>query len=153
MRAVRDWARVLVCVGLASIPGSAWFGQPGTFAQVREGAIAPPALSGDVARGRYLVERVAMCGECHSTRNEAGDIIPETRLKGGAMPASVPWPADWPLQVPRIAGLPGYSDTEALRVLTDGAIKRNGIRARAPMPRFRMSVADAGDVIAFLRTQ
>ena len=69
------------------------------------------------------------------------------------MPASVPWPADWPLQVPRIAGLPGYSDADALRVLTEGAIKRNGIRARAPMPRFRMSVEDASDVIAFLRLQ
>ena len=153
MGAVREWARVAVCVGLISISGSAWFAEPGVFAQAREGAVAPPALSGDVARGRYLVERVAMCGECHSTRNDAGDIIPETRLKGGAMPARVPWPADWPLQVPRIAGLPGYSDLEALRVLTEGAIKRNGIRARAPMPRFRMSVADAGDVIAFLRTQ
>jgi mono/diheme cytochrome c family protein len=140
-------------VGLISMSGGAWFGQPGVIAQVREGAIAPAALSGDAARGRYLVERVIMCGECHSARNDAGDIIPETRLRGGAMPARVPWPADWPLQVPRIAGLPGYSDAEALRVLTEGAIKRNGTRARAPMPRFRMSVADASDVIAFLRTQ
>lgn len=153
MRAVCEWARVAACVGLISLGGSAWFGQPGVFAQVREGAVAPPALSGDVERGRYLVERVAMCGECHSSRNDVGDIIPDTRLHGGAMPAQVPWPADWPLQVPRIAGLPGYSDLEALRVLTEGAIKRNGTRARAPMPRFRMSVADASDVIAFLRTQ
>jgi hypothetical protein len=150
MRAVREWARVLVCVGLIGMSG---FAAPALFAQAREGAIAPPALGGNPARGRYLVERVIMCGECHSARNDAGDIIPETRLKGGAMPASVPWPADWPLQVPRIAGLPGYSDAEALCVLTEGAIKRNGIRARAPMPRFRMSVEDASDVIAFLRTQ
>ena len=153
MRAGREWARVSVCVGLIAMCGSMWFAGPTVFAQTREGAIAPPALAGNAARGRYLVERVIMCGECHSTRNEAGDIIPETRLKGGAMPASVPWPADWPLQVPRIAGLPGYSDADALRVLTEGAIKRNGIRARAPMPRFRMSVEDASDVIAFLRLQ
>ena len=153
MGAVRGWARVTVGVGLISMSGSAWVARPAVIAQVREGAIAPPALSGDAARGRYLVERVIMCGECHSARNDAGDIIPETRLKGGAMPARVPWPADWPLQVPRIAGLPGYSDAEALRVLTEGAIKRNGTRARAPMPRFRMSVEDASDVIAFLRTQ
>ncbi len=153
MGTVREWARGAAVVGLIAVSGSGWFGQPGVIAQVREGAIAAPALSGDVARGRYLVERVAMCGECHSARNDAGDIVPDTRLQGGAMPASVPWPADWPLQVPRIAGLPGYSDLEALRVLTEGAIKRNGTRARAPMPRFRMSVADASDVIAFLRTQ
>lgn len=153
MGAVREWARVAACVGMISMSGSAWLAQPAVFAQVREGTIAPPALGGDAVRGRYLVERVIMCGECHSARNDAGDIIPETRLQGGAMPVRVPWAADWPLQVPRIAGLPGYSDAEALRLLTEGAIRRNGIRARAPMPRFRMSVGDASDVIAFLRTQ
>ncbi len=153
MRAVREWARVTLCVGLIGMSGGAGFAPSAVFAQVREGSVAPPALGGNAVRGRYLVERVAMCGECHSTRNDAGDIIPETRLKGGAMPVSVPWPADWPLQVPRIAGLPGYSDAEALRLLTEGAIRRNGIRARAPMPRFRMSVEDATDVIAFLRLQ
>lgn len=153
MGAVRGWARVAVGVGLMSMSGGAWLTPPAVLAQVREGAVAPPVLSGDVTRGRYLVERVAMCGECHSARNDAGDIIPDTRLQGGAMPVRVPWAADWPLQVPRIAGLPGYSDAEALRVLTEGAIRRNGTRARAPMPRFRMSVEDASDVIAFLRTQ
>lgn len=107
----------------------------------------------DVARGRYLVERVAMCGECHSSRDQAGEIVPSTRLRGGPLPVKVPWSADWPLQVPRIAGLPAYSDIDAQRLLMEGAIKRDGTRARAPMPRFRMSAEDAAAVVAFLRTQ
>lgn len=151
MSAVTAWLRSMACAGIAvGLIG----GGLGAVAAAQQGAQPEPApLNGDAARGRYLVERVAMCGECHSARDQAGTIIPETRLRGGAMPAQVPWPADWPLQVPRIAGLTGYSDTEALRLLTQGAIKRNGTQARAPMPRFRMTHDDAAAVIAFLRTQ
>jgi mono/diheme cytochrome c family protein len=137
--------------------GAAWLTPVALSAQQKEAAPAsapaPAELRGNAARGRYLVERVAMCGECHSTRDQAGVIIPETRLHGGPLPVQVPWPADWPLIAPRIAGLPGYSDAEALRLLTEGAMKRIGGRARAPMPRFRMTAEDAADVIAFLRTQ
>jgi Cytochrome c len=153
MAGARAWVRAAVCGGVMMAASGVWLGSASLSAQQKEAPPAPTELRGDVARGRYLVERVAMCGECHSTRDQAGEIVPETRLHGGPMPAQVPWPADWPLQVPRIAGLPGYSDVEALRVLTEGAVKRNGTRARAPMPRFRMTAADAADVIAFLRSQ
>jgi len=156
MTGAGSWVRVAVCVAAVTAMGGAWLAPDLASAQQREGGAipaAPVALRGDVARGRYLVERVAMCGECHSTRDQAGAIVPETRLHGGPLPVRVPWAADWPLQVPRIAGLPGYTDIEALRLLTEGAIKRNGSPARAPMPRFRMTAEDAADVIAFLRTQ
>ena len=153
MRSVRGWACTAMCVGMASMAGSEWLGRAAVaVAQQPVPAAAPAGVRGDPAHGRYIVERVAMCGECHSTRSDAGDVIEATRLRGGAMPARVPWAADWPLQVPRIAGLPGYSDAEAQRVLTEGAIKRNGTRARAPMPRFRMTPQDAADVVAFLRS-
>jgi hypothetical protein len=106
----------------------------------------------NVERGRYIVERVAMCYECHSTRDPQGNIVTGTKFMGGSMPMRPPWPGDWPLQIPRIAGLPGYSDMEATRLLTQGAIKRDGTQLRAPMPRFRMTPQDAADVIAYLRS-
>jgi mono/diheme cytochrome c family protein len=110
--------------------------------------------TGDVERGRYLVERVAMCFECHSTRDTQGNIVPGTRLMGGSMPMRPPWSGiDWPLHIPRIAGLPGYTDELAVRLLTQGAIRRDGTQLRPPMPRFRMTSQDAADVIAYLRTQ
>lgn len=49
-------------------------------------------------------------------------------------------------------GLPGYTDEQATRLLTQGAIKRDGSQLRMPMPRFRMNAQDAADVIAYLRT-
>ena len=112
----------------------------------------PSAPSGNVEHGRYIVERVVMCYECHSARDPQGNIVAGTRFKGGAMPMRPTWNADWPLQIPRIAGLPGYTDAQAMRLLTQGAIKRDGTQLRYPMPRFHMTPQDAADVIAYLRT-
>ena len=111
-----------------------------------------PSGAGNVERGRYLVERVVMCGECHSTRDQDGNIVSGTRFRGGPMPVRPTWPVDWPSAFPRIAGLPGYTDAQAMRLLTQGAIKRDGTQLRMPMPRFRMNAQDAADVIAYLRS-
>jgi Cytochrome c len=118
----------------------------------------PPAasssakVSGNIEHGRYLVENVVMCYECHSTRDPQGNIVPGTRFRGGPMPMRPSWNTDWPIQIPRIAGLPGYNDEQAMRLLTQGAIRRDGVQLRYPMPRFHMSPQDAADVIAYLRT-
>ena len=114
-------------------------------------------MEGDVERGRYLVESVAMCAQCHSTRDAQGNIMPGTRFMGGPIAVSPPsWAAGrtgavWALRTPRIAGLPGYSDEAAMRLLTEGAIGRDGMRLRLPMPRFRMTLEDAADVVAYIR--
>jgi mono/diheme cytochrome c family protein len=108
--------------------------------------------SGNIEHGRYLVENVVMCYECHSTRDPQGNIVPGTRFKGGPMPMRPSWTSDWPIQIPRIAGLPGYNDDQAMRLLTQGAIRRDGVQLRYPMPRFHMSPQDAADVIAYLRS-
>jgi len=109
-------------------------------------------LNGNLEHGRYLVEQVIMCYECHSTRDPQGNIVPGTKFKGGPMPVRPSWSTDWPIQIPRIAGLPGYTDELAMRLLTQGAIRWDGKQLRAPMPKFRMSQQDAADVIAYLRS-
>ena len=113
---------------------------------------AASRATGNLEHGRYLVEQVVMCYECHSSRDPQGNIIPGTKFKGGPMPVRPTWSGDWPIQIPRIAGLPGYDDDAAIRLLTQGAIRWDGKQLRAPMPKFRMSPQDAADVIAYLRS-
>lgn len=138
-------SRVIVSAGaLTLLAARIWAQQP---------AIPTAVPAGNLEHGRYLVERVVMCYECHSARDAAGNIMPGTRFRGGPMPMRPSWPGDWPIQIPRIAGLAGYSDAEAVRLLTQGAIKRDGTQLRYPMPRFRMTPQDAADVIAYMRTQ
>jgi mono/diheme cytochrome c family protein len=107
---------------------------------------------GNVEHGRYLAEHVAMCIECHSGRDANGNILQSELFEGGSIPFAPPWPNDWANRAPRNRGLPGYSDEQALRLLTQGAIGRDGKQLRPPMPRFRMTPQDAADVIAFLRS-
>ena len=133
---------------------------PGAPAQTSRGSAAlppqsPPELrmpAGNVEHGRYLAEHVAMCVECHSERDRRGNIIESEKYVGGNIPF-LPPSADWATRVPRNRGLPGYTDAMAMRLLTQGAIGRDGQQLKLPMPRFRMTPQDAADVIAFLRSQ
>lgn len=107
---------------------------------------------GNIAHGRYLAEHVAMCIECHSGRDAQGNILESELFLGGPIPVVPTSPHDWANRAPRNKGLPGYTDEQALRLLTEGAIGRDGKQLRPPMPRFRMTTQDAADVIAFLRS-
>jgi hypothetical protein len=146
-------SRVAVFSGALLLVGATLFGQQRAAAPAPAPARPVAAMPrGNLEHGRYLVENVVMCFECHSTRDEEGSIIPSTRFMGGPMPMRAPWVADWPAVIPRIAGLPGYTDELAMRLLTQGAIKRDGTKLRRPMPAFRMTPQDASDVIAYIRS-
>jgi len=127
--------------------------RPAATPAIGQTAAAPITLPrGNPEHGRYIVEHVAMCIECHSGRDAQGNILQDELFFGGPIPFAPPWPNDWATRAPRNRGLPGYTDEEALRLLTEGAIGRDGKQLRPPMPRFRMTPQDASDVIAFLRS-
>lgn len=52
-----------------------------SLAQANAGA----ADKGDVERGRYLVEEVAKCAECHTPRNERGELRTDAWLRGATV--------------------------------------------------------------------
>ena len=110
--------------------------------------------SPDVQRGAYLVHHVAHCVACHSPRNENGDLLPQRLLKGSPVPVTVPpfpgW--SWAPRAPALAGLPGWTDEEAVSFLRTGIIPRLGRPPRLPMPPFRFDEADARAVVAYLRS-
>src|SRR5262249_27111040 len=39
-------------------------------------SVAAPATADQIARGKYIVDQVAVCGDCHSAHNEKGEPVP-----------------------------------------------------------------------------
>jgi mono/diheme cytochrome c family protein len=105
-----------------------------------------------VARGKYIVEDVAMCGMCHTPRDSSGNLDRTRWLEGAPLWIQPSEPiSDWPLQAPRIGGSPAASAAELITLLTTGNWK-TGKPLRPPMPQFRMSREDATAVVAYLRS-
>jgi mono/diheme cytochrome c family protein len=105
-----------------------------------------------IARGKYIVEGLAACGDCHTPRNRDGDIDRSKWLAGAPVfyePAqSVP---GWAISAPRIAGIPPGRDAEIITLLTT-SVWRDGKTPRPPMPRFHMTHEDAEAVVAYLKS-
>lgn len=110
------------------------------------------AQSGEIQRGKYLVEEVAKCAECHTPRDANGNLDPQAWLQGAPiwiMP--VRHIADWADNVPAIAGLPSFTDEQMERVLEKG-IGPQGEVLRPPMHIYHMNPADAKAIIAYLKS-
>src|SRR5262249_14464787 len=121
-------------------------------ALVASGAPAQQPSPSLVERGSYLVQHVAMCIQCHTPRDSEGNLIPSLLLHGAAVPLWSPSPyTQWAVHAPHIAGLPGYTVAQGVRLLTEG-ITASGGRPKPPMPPFRMTREDAEAVVAFLKT-
>jgi mono/diheme cytochrome c family protein len=145
-RIVRIWIFLGITV-VISLPTLA-------LAQAKRQAAAskPEGEDGSVQRGKYIVEGVARCGQCHTPRDGNGNPETTHALQGAPVwLKSAESSENWPLVAPRIAGtLPG-SDAEMVRLLTTG-IWQDGQYLRPPMPKFRMSQEDAKAVVAYLKS-
>ncbi len=113
---------------------------------------APPSSAAKIERGKYLVENVGMCGDCHTPHNEKGEPIQDKTLQGSVLPFKpiVPIPV-WADKTPKIAGLPGWKDEDAVKFLMTG-IAYNDLPGRPPMPQYRFNQADASAIVAYLRS-
>lgn len=115
-------------------------------------ANTPQATEGQVAHGKYIVEGVAMCANCHTPRDNEGRLERNHWLQGASLWILPARPTtNWPLKTPRIGGNPPATDEEMVTLLTTG-IWKDGTRLRAPMPQFRMSKEDAQAVVAYLKS-
>lgn len=105
-----------------------------------------------VARGKYIVEGVAMCGQCHTPHDSNGNPDPRRILQGSPVPYMSPThDPNWPISAPRIGGTPPADDEAMVKLLTTG-IWTTGERLRYPMPQFRMERSDAEAVVAYLKS-
>lgn len=111
-----------------------------------------PANKAQIDRGRYLVEEVARCPECHTPRDSQGNLERDRWLQGAPiwiMP--VQHIHHWAERAPALAGLPSYSDEQAERVLEQGT-GPEGETLRPPMHTYHLSPDDAKAIIAYLRS-
>jgi mono/diheme cytochrome c family protein len=113
---------------------------------------SPAGSAAQIERGKYLVEQVGMCGDCHTPHNDKGEPIREKWLQGAplAFKPAVPMPV-WADKSPNIAGLPGWESKAAVKFLMTG-IAYNDLPGRPPMPQYRFNREDATAIVAYLRS-
>jgi mono/diheme cytochrome c family protein len=110
------------------------------------------ARESDIARGKYLVEEVAKCAECHTPRDAQNQLEADRWLQGAPNWIMSVNPApDWADRAPALAGFPGYSDNDGFDILEKG-IGANGEPIRPPMHIYHLKHEDAVAIIAYLRS-
>jgi len=116
-------------------------------------SFAPAQSEADaLVRGGYLVEEVARCGWCHSPRDGRGELDSTKWLQGAPV-----WfqPSqrvqNWAYSAPPLAGLPGFTPEQVIKVLTTGRAS-DGRALRRPMRPYKMKRTDAEAIVAYLKS-
>lgn len=122
-------------------------------AAVTASSIESGGTTNRLERGRYLVEQVAMCQECHTPRDAQGGLDRGRWLRGGPVFYRPATPVKgWADKAPAIAGLPGWlNDADVIHLLTRGA-RADGTVPRPPMKQFHLNETDARAMVAYLRS-
>src|ERR1700735_3846764 len=105
-----------------------------------------------VKRGKYLVEEVAKCTECHTPRDSQGNLDNSRALQGAPV-WIVPVHPDhnWAEQAPPLAGFGSYTEADGEAILEKGQ-GPNGLVIRPPMHIYHLTHNDATAIIAYLKS-
>ena len=118
------------------------------------GAALPASAQSPVERGRYLVEVLGACGNCHTPKGPTGDL-PEKHLAGGFRLEE-----EWGTWItPNITpdpetGIGRWTDDEVIRAIREGR-GRDGRTLGPPMPFSlyrQLADSDVQAMVAYLRT-
>jgi mono/diheme cytochrome c family protein len=105
-----------------------------------------------VARGKYLVENVAGCAECHTERDWKGTLNRDKWLRGATLGFGPTRFMPWAAVAPDIAGLPMFkTDAEAIIFFQSGT-NALGKTPNPPMTTTELTREDAEAVVAYLRS-
>jgi mono/diheme cytochrome c family protein len=111
------------------------------------------AQTSSLEHGKYLVNNVAMCGDCHTPRLPNGQPDQARLLKGGRLDFMPVQPVpNWSKYAPDItaAGI-AWSESEMASYLETGR-DPGGRVASPPMPAFKMNRQDAEAVARYLKS-
>lgn len=115
-------------------------------------AAPPEDGAARIKRGRYLVERVALCSDCHSQRDWRGRQDREHWLQGATLDFKPARLMPWAAVAPAIAGLPTLTNDAAAVKYFETGINAAGKASAPPMPQFRLEPDDAVAMVAYLRS-
>jgi mono/diheme cytochrome c family protein len=109
-----------------------------------------------VARGKYLVEEVAKCQDCHTPKMDNGSYIKSSWMKGATLNLAPAVPvAGWHAAAPDVTANSAlwkrWGDEGLITFLSTGKTPRGGA-AGAPMPTYTLKREDAEAIVAFLKT-
>ena len=144
---------VLIAVGLGASRLSSRE-SPKTSSQKAAEQKAPSGAEqmGNVERGRYLVENVAMCEECHTPRDSGGNLDESRRLQGAPIWITpVHRTTNWAMNAPSLAGFEQFTEEQGEQILEQG-VGPNGLPIQPPMHIYHMNHADAQAIISYLRS-
>lgn len=113
--------------------------------------VASASASELLARGRHLVVDIGLCADCHTPRLPDGRLDESRSLQGSVLGFKPLADMPWMPVAPSIAGLPGYTDEQAVAFLTTG-VKPGGSQPLPPMPAYRFTKDEAVAVLAYLRS-
>ncbi len=131
------------------------------LAALLAGCAAPPPPQAPIDRGRYLVESILGCGNCHTPKDARGAPIDALNLSGGGIRITVP-PFDVVasnITPDRESGIGRWSDAEIKRSIVEGMRPAHGRLANtllAPVMAVGFFKAllpgDLDAVVAYLRS-
>jgi hypothetical protein len=110
-----------------------------------------------IARGKYLVEDVARCQDCHTPHLiVSGELVKSAWLKGATIDfVSVNQPPNWRSKAPDLTSTSPlwarWNDDGMVKFLETG-MNPKGTKPNPPMPSYTLNHEDAVAVAAFLRS-
>lgn len=120
--------------------------------------VALSAQSGSkdkVERGRYLVEEIGKCQDCHTPRLENGQYDRTKWLKGAPIDFKPTHPVPkWEEMSPDLtrSGLSKDWGEAGLAKFLETGVGPHGDKADAPMPLYKLKPADAAAIAAYLNS-
>ena len=109
-----------------------------------------------VERGKYLMQTVVACGNCHTPRGPKGELLADKGLSGGMVFDAPPFRAVASNITPDPeTGIGKWTDAQLAKAIREG-VRPDKTIIGPPMPieNYRhLSDADLGSIIAYLRAQ
>ncbi len=135
------------------LAAAGWLARAG--GQPAPGKKAPGGDAALAQKGEYLVNRVGMCGDCHTPHDDQGQPDRARQFQGASLRIRPKAETKkWADEAPDItrSGMAGdWSEADLAKFLMTGKDPDGG-EARPPMPAYRLNDADARAVAAYLRS-